>query len=82
MTTLTDQIAAISLFNGLPSDQIEALAMIAIENSFIKGENIFSEDEQATGFYVVIAGRVKVFKLSSEGKRTDTSYIRPGRGIR
>ena len=78
MTELTDQIAAISLFNGLPSDQIEALAMIAIENSFIKGENIFSEDEQATGFYVVIAGRVKVFKLSSEGREQILHIFGPG----
>lgn len=78
MTTLIEQIASISLFNGLPADQIEALTMITIENSYLKGENIFSEDEQATGFYAVLSGRVKVFKLSSEGREQILHIFGPG----
>ena len=61
MQTLTEQITSISLFNGLPADQIEALTMITVESSYMKGENIFTEDEQATGFYVVVSGRIKIF---------------------
>lgn len=68
MTTLIEQIASISLFNGLPADQIETISMITVENFLKKGQNIFSEEEQATGLYAVSTGRVKVFKLSSEGR--------------
>ena len=75
---LTEQISSISLFNRLSSDQIEALAMIAVENYYMKGENIFSEDEQATGFYVVVNGRVKIFKLSSEGREQILHIFGPG----
>ena len=78
MKSLTDQIASISLFNGLPQDQIDALSRIAVEKSYVKGGNIFSEDEQATGFYVVISGRVKVFKLSSEGREQILHIFGPG----
>jgi len=78
MTTLIEQIASISLFNGLPADQVEALTMITVENSYLKGENIFSEDEQAKGFYVVLSGRVKVFKLSSEGREQILHIFGPG----
>ncbi len=78
MSTLTDQIASISLFNGLPSDQIDALAMITAESTYEKGGSIFSEDEQATGFYVVLTGRVKVFKLSSEGREQILHIFGPG----
>jgi len=68
MAKLTEQISSISLFTGLPSDQIEALAKITVENSYMKGECIFSEDEQAHGFYAVNNGRVKIYKISSEGR--------------
>ena len=78
MTTLNEQISSISLFSGLPSDQIDALTMITVENSYMKGQSIFSEDEQATGFYVVITGRVKVFKLSSEGREQILHIFGPG----
>ena len=78
MTTLTEQIASISLFNGLPSDQIEDLAMITVESLYTKGKNIFSEDEQATGLYAVTSGRVKIFKLSSEGREQILHIFGPG----
>ena len=78
MATLTEQITSISFFNGLPTDQIDALTMIAVENSYVKGESIFTEDEQATGFYVVVSGRIKVFKLSSEGREQILHIFGPG----
>ena len=78
MTKLTEKIKPISLFNGLPEEQISAIAMITLENSYKKGENIFSEDEQATGLYVVSSGRVKVFKLSSEGREQILHIFGPG----
>ncbi len=56
------------LFNGLPRDQTEDIANIAIEKQYKKGELIFSEGDIANGFYVLADGKVKVFKLSSEGK--------------
>jgi CRP/FNR family transcriptional regulator len=56
------------LFEGLSKDQQDDLAMIAVDSVFKKGQNIFSEGDEGTGFYVVITGRVKIFKLSSEGR--------------
>lgn len=78
MNSLPDQIASISLFNGLPSDQIEALTMITVEKMYLKGERIFSENEPATGFYVVAEGRVKVYKLSLEGREQILHIFGPG----
>ena len=42
--------------------------MIVVDQVFRRGQIIFSEGDEGTGFYVVIWGRVKIFKLSSEGK--------------
>ncbi len=65
---LIDQIAAIPLFQGLPRQQHEDLAMIVVDQIFKRGQTIFSEGDEGSGFYVVISGRVKIFKLSPEGK--------------
>lgn len=76
--SLIDHISSIPLFNGLSANQHEALAMITVENLFEKGGHIFSEGEDASGFYVVITGRVKVFKLSSEGREQILHIFGPG----
>ncbi len=61
-------ISAIPLFNGLPAEQLEAIRQIAVEKRFNKGQTIFSEGDKTTGFFVIIDGRVKIYKVSSEGK--------------
>jgi CRP/FNR family transcriptional regulator, dissimilatory nitrate respiration regulator len=61
-------IAAIPAFSGLPEDQLMEIRRIAMEREYDKGELIFSEGDAGDGFYVVVEGRVKIFKLSSEGK--------------
>ncbi|MGD2187750.1 MAG: Crp/Fnr family transcriptional regulator [Desulfobacterales bacterium] len=61
-------ISAIPLFNGLPDDQLNAIREVAVEKQFSKGQTIFSEGDQTKGFFVVVDGRVKIYKLSSEGK--------------
>ncbi len=71
-------IASIPLFEGLPRDQHEDLSMIIADQVFKRGQNIFSEGDDGTGFYVVISGRVKIFKLSSEGKEQILHILGPG----
>jgi CRP-like cAMP-binding protein len=61
-------ISAIPLFNGLPDDQLSAIRQIAVEKQYHKGQTIFSEGDETTGFFVVVDGRVKIYKVSSEGK--------------
>lgn len=71
-------IASIPLFEGLSKDQQEHLAMIVADQVFKRGQSIFSEGDDATGFYVVITGRVKIFKLSFEGKEQILHIFGPG----
>ena len=68
MEDLINIISAIPLFNGLPDDQLSAIREIAVEKQFNKGQTIFSEGDETKGFFVVVEGRVKIYKVSSEGK--------------
>jgi len=76
-----EHIAAIHLFKDLPEKHLHDLAMIVVEQVFRKGQLVFSEGDAATGFYVVIDGRVKIFKLSMEGKEQILHIFGPGAPI-
>ena len=75
---LIDHIATIPLFEGLPRGQHEELARIASNRSYKKDHLIFSEGDAGVGFYVIISGRVKIFKLSPEGKEQILHMMGPG----
>ena len=68
----TEQIVAClreaPLFSGLDNADVRRLASVTTATSYPPGEAIFSEGDEALGFYVVISGRVKVFKMSVDGK--------------
>ncbi len=61
-------IAESSLFMGLPENQLEDIKNIAHEKHYNRGEIIFSDGDDGNGFYIVATGRVKIYKVSMEGK--------------
>ena len=78
MKNFLDVISAIPLFNGLPEDQLEAIRKIAIEKQINKGEIVVTEGDEGKGFFVILEGRVKVFKVSAEGKEQILHIFGPG----
>jgi len=78
MNKVMNIIYTIPLFNGLPEDQISAIKKIALEKQFNKGGIIFSEGDEGKGFFVIVEGRVKVFKVSTEGKEQILHIFGPG----
>ncbi len=61
-------LSKIPLFEGLPEDQLIDLSKITVTLDLGKGQVIFSEGDEGRGFYVVLQGRVKIYKLSPDGK--------------
>jgi len=78
MDKMLNIISSIPLFNGLPEEQIVAIKKIALEKKINKGEIIFTEGDEGNGFFVVADGRVKVFKVSTEGKEQILHIFGPG----
>ncbi len=75
---IVEQIAAVPIFEGLPNDQLEELAMIALTQRLDRGQAIFAEGDPGSGFYVLLSGRVKIFKLSPDGKEQILHFMPPG----
>ncbi len=61
-------LAKLPLFHKLDINALKMLESILREREFGRGENIFSEGNEAVGFYIITKGRVKVYKLSADGK--------------
>jgi CRP/FNR family transcriptional regulator len=72
------EIAAIPLFEDLAPALQERLAAIAVNRTFPHGRTIFGEGDEAAGFYVIRRGKVKVYKLSAEGKEQILHIWGPG----
>ena len=68
MRNRLDIIKNAPLFNGLPEQYLEDLRQIAHEKSYTRGATIFLDGDDGNGFYVVLEGKVKISKISSEGK--------------
>lgn len=68
MDAVLDIMARAPLFNGLSEDQLAALRAIGSIQEVGKDRTIFSEGEPADGFYLLLSGKVKVFKTSMDGK--------------
>ena len=69
------------LFASLAPDDLSRVAAIAAVRRVAKKEAVFREGDRADGFYVVASGRVKVFKLSEEGKEQVLHIIEPGQSF-
>ena len=68
MKKISAIISGIPSFSGLSERQIEGLREIAVNRHFNKGQIIYSEGDNGDGFYVLVSGLVKIFKVSLEGK--------------
>ncbi|MTJ06253.1 Crp/Fnr family transcriptional regulator [Anabaena sp. UHCC 0204] len=56
------------IFQNIIEEQLQAVANIAILQTYKKGETLFWEGDEATGFFIVQSGRIKVFKIGNSGK--------------
>ncbi|RPJ04538.1 MAG: cyclic nucleotide-binding domain-containing protein, partial [Deltaproteobacteria bacterium] len=63
-----DFLGRCPLFAGLREDELKKIRSIALSRQFGKKEIIFSDGEPTKGFYAILSGRVKLYKVSPEGK--------------
>jgi CRP-like cAMP-binding protein len=71
-------LSEIQLFEGLPEEHLENLSSIARKRNFDPGEMIFLENGESKGFYVIMEGRVKIYKISSDGKEQILNFFTSG----
>ena len=71
-------LSQVDIFNGLSLQQLDEVARIVSDKEYKKGELVFSDGDEGIGFYIVISGRVKVYKVSPDGKEQIMHIFGPG----
>jgi len=57
------------LFGGLEGEELAALADIALEQEFKPGETIFEENQPPDHLYLIVQGKVEVFRRVNSAER-------------
>lgn len=73
-----DFLAGLDLFKDLPDSQLRAMATIAKPLKYDRGDPIFLEGDRCLGFFLVQSGRVKVYKMSADGKEQILHWFEEG----
>ena len=81
MTKVPDTLSNSQLFGGLTETHLKEIKRIAVDKKFNKGEIIFFDGDVGNGFYLVMTGTIKVYKVSPEGKEQILHIVKEGESI-
>jgi CRP/FNR family transcriptional regulator len=65
-------------FSRLDAGESDALRRIAVFRHLRAKAIVFSEGDDATGFFLLLRGLVRIFKASADGKEYTLHVVRPG----
>ena len=74
----TEMLRKCTLCAQLNEVEFAEIEQIVSFKSVKKGEILFFQGDIATGFYVLLTGRVRIYKASPEGKEYTLHLINPG----
>jgi len=73
----TEALKRCPLFAGLKDEDLKKIKAVASLRRVGKKQILFSEGEEARGFYVIVSGKVKLYKMSPEGKEQILHMVSP-----
>jgi len=74
-------LAKSPLFRGLPTSELSVALEAGSHRRVRRKEFFFPQEEAASYFYVIVAGRIRLTQLTAEGHQVIMRFIGPGDGI-
>ena len=71
-------LASTPLLRGLGESELERIAQIAARRDLQRRQTLFIEGDRIVGFYLVLSGLVKIYKISADGKEQVLHLAEPG----
>jgi CRP-like cAMP-binding protein len=68
----------IDIFKNLPEDDLKEIEPYVSVSKHVKKEIIFNEGDPSEWFYILKSGKIKITRLSNEGKELILEVISPG----
>lgn len=76
-----EALRRVPLFDGLAADTVAALTAEARVVVYQDQTQVLSRGDRADRFFVVLAGRVRLFVLTAEGRESVIDFIEPGQSF-
>jgi len=71
-------LSEVDLFADLNAEEISAMDQMAPARTFHAGELIFSQSQPITALFILKAGRVRIFRVTEDGKALTMAILEPG----
>lgn len=68
----------VDLFADLSPAEMEAMHLMVPERRFSAGELVFSQAQPVTALFVLRSGRVRIFRITEDGKALTMAILEPG----
>lgn len=75
---IIQELKKILLFSGLSEEDLKEISKIISIKEYPKKSLIFSEGDEAKGFYILLSGMVKIYRISPESREQILHIINPG----
>ena len=75
---LTQELAGIPLFEGLPQEHLDLLAPLFRRVTFPAGTEIFTQGDDASDLFLLVSGDVRVQVSLYDGGRLNVTTVQPG----
>ena len=72
-----EHLRNVPVFEDLPPEDLAIISQVSIERRYKKNETIFMEGEPGEGFYYVKSGKIKIRKLSADGREHIINILGP-----
>ena len=79
--SLAESLKHVMLFASMEDKARESIARLAVERKAPAGHILFRDGQPVDGFYVVLDGKVKVYKLSPDGRQQILHVFGPGQAF-
>lgn len=72
------EVEHLVLFSGLPPQQLEEIVGAASGRRYHAGDAVFEQGQEATHFFVLVRGRLRVTQVTAEGQQIVVRMVNPG----
>ncbi|MEE8576746.1 MAG: Crp/Fnr family transcriptional regulator [candidate division Zixibacteria bacterium] len=76
--SLSDELKTCFLCAELNEQELSDLTQICISKRLVSGELLFLQGDSVHGFFLLISGRVRIYKSSPDGKEYTLHQVQPG----
>ncbi len=76
--TIKQNLKRHHLFSELTDSQLDQVSQFSQVQKLIEGQRLFTQADKVTSFYMVISGKIKLFRMSPDGQEKIIEIVKSG----